>query len=66
MELLATVDWIQKENPEFLTGEEVLAEVANWPGGQKSAERKQKLFPAETVTLALQRLWEHQRILYPN
>jgi len=65
MELLATVDWVQKENPEFLDTEGVMAEIANWDGGGKAAERKKLLFPKEIVGLAIKRLWEHRSVLYP-
>jgi hypothetical protein len=56
MELLATIDWLViKEN---ITPERSAMRVGlnAWAGGQKAAERKQKLFDNRLIDLALERL----------
>jgi hypothetical protein len=64
MELLATVDWIQAHTKGArLTPAEATAAIAAWPGGNGAAERKRKLFPEDTVVLALERLQHYEELL---
>jgi hypothetical protein len=64
MELLSTVDWLQAQRGQPLQMDELLQGIANWPGGKQSAERKARLFGAEAVGLARERLAESQKLLY--
>jgi len=56
MEALATVDWlITREGAEpNLTS--IRAGLRNWPAGESAAERKQRLFDDELLTLSVERL----------
>lgn len=59
MELLATVDWLIRENQCEAEPAAVLAALPQWPGGGESAgRRKQRLFDARLVGLAVDRLRE--------
>jgi O-acetyl-ADP-ribose deacetylase (regulator of RNase III) len=63
MELLSTVDWIQAQHLDRkLTASEATVAIAAWPGGNGAGERKRKIFPEETVSLALERLHEHAEL----
>lgn len=66
MELLSTVDWLQAQQGRPLSTPEVMAGVAQWPGGQQSAARKVKLFGPAVVEFARTRLQECRQLLYPN
>jgi O-acetyl-ADP-ribose deacetylase (regulator of RNase III) len=66
MELLSTVDWIQHSEGRVLNTPEITAAMAKWPGGKPAAQRKSRLFDAESVELARGRLAEFQEILYRN
>ena len=56
MELLATVDWLltREGTPPETTA--ILAALAHWPAGPEHARRKQAIFDARTIDLALKRL----------
>jgi O-acetyl-ADP-ribose deacetylase (regulator of RNase III) len=56
MELLSTVDWLIHHRgcpPDIRS---IRRGIAEWPGGKKSVQRKQKLFDDRLVQLALERL----------
>ena len=56
LELLSTVDWlITKEGCEPTTAA-VTEGIANWPAGQRWAKRKQNIFSAKHIDLAIERL----------
>lgn len=56
MELLATIDWLLYRDGVQPVLDAVKASLRTWPGGQKAAERKQRLFDDRLIDLALQRL----------
>lgn len=56
MELLATVDWLLNRKSTSPSVAAVRAALQKWPGGPKSAERKQRIFDDRLISLALQRL----------
>lgn len=58
MELLATVDWLRRHGVEA-TVPAMIAGIRSWPGGEKAAERKTKIFDERLVGLALERLQEY-------
>jgi O-acetyl-ADP-ribose deacetylase (regulator of RNase III) len=56
MELLSTVDWlIQREDMEPSVST-IRDGLGKWPGGEGSAQRKQRLFDERLIGLALERL----------
>jgi hypothetical protein len=63
MELLATVDWLLHENGVKPNINDIRAALRNWPGGKRSAERKQRIFDDRLIGLALQRLDHSPRLL---
>jgi len=56
MELLASVDWLLAESQATPDPESIMEGVRHWPGGERSAQRKLKLFDRARVELALDRL----------
>lgn len=56
MELLASVDWLLSQAQAAPDPESVMEGVRHWPGGERSAQRKLKLFDLSKVELALNRL----------
>lgn len=56
MELLATVDWLLKQERAEPTIEGVRHALDAWPAGRDAAERKQRLFDDRLLQLALDRL----------
>ncbi len=56
LELLATVDWLLHEEHVEPTVDALLAGIGRWPGGESAAERKQRIFDARTVGIALERV----------
>ncbi|MEQ4541364.1 macro domain-containing protein [Halomonas desiderata] len=56
MELLASVDWLLTQEQAAPDPESVMEGVRHWPGGERSAQRKLKLFDLCKVKLALNRL----------
>jgi hypothetical protein len=64
MELLASVDWLLRQRKGGATDAEMLADIAAWPGGRDAARRKARLFKAEAVSLALERLRRESQVLY--
>lgn len=64
MELLSTVDCLQKRAGRQLNLDELMASLAKWPGGTKAAKRKLALFPAPVVEVARKRLEAHANLIY--
>jgi O-acetyl-ADP-ribose deacetylase (regulator of RNase III) len=56
MELLATVDWLLQHEGVRPRPEAVRAEIRNWPGGEGSGRRKERLFDDRMLLLAIDRL----------
>jgi O-acetyl-ADP-ribose deacetylase (regulator of RNase III) len=56
VELLATVDWLVHKDGVKLDREAVKEGLKKWTGGEKSSERKLKLFEDRLIDLALERL----------
>jgi O-acetyl-ADP-ribose deacetylase (regulator of RNase III) len=56
MELLATIDWLVQKDGISADRDSIKTALKTWTGGEKSAERKQKLFEDRLVDLALERL----------
>jgi O-acetyl-ADP-ribose deacetylase (regulator of RNase III) len=56
MELLATIDWLVKKDGVAADRDSIKMALKTWTGGEKSAERKLKLFEDRLVDLALERL----------
>lgn len=56
MELLATVDWLLTHSVSERSTNAVRAKLADWPGGQTAAARKQRLFDDRLIGLAIDRL----------
>jgi O-acetyl-ADP-ribose deacetylase (regulator of RNase III) len=66
MELLSTVDWIQRERRRTLNTAEIVDALRNWPGGKTAAKRKLSIFNTDTIDLARERLASYRHILYEN
>jgi O-acetyl-ADP-ribose deacetylase (regulator of RNase III) len=56
VELLSTVDWLVQKDGIKLEREAVKEGLKTWTGGEKSSERKLKLFEDRLIDLALERL----------
>ena len=56
MELLATLDWLIHKDGIKADREAIKVALKTWTGGEKSAERKLKLFEDRLIDLALDRL----------
>jgi O-acetyl-ADP-ribose deacetylase (regulator of RNase III) len=56
MELLATVDWLIQHDKVKAERDAIKAALATWTGGEKAAERKQRLFEDRLIDIALNRL----------
>ncbi len=56
MELLATVHWLIDHKGVKPVTAEIRAQLQSWPGGVDAAARKQKIFDARLIDLALTRL----------
>jgi len=56
LELLATVDWLNREAGIALESDSMLAAMASWPGPAGSAERKVKTFTRHHVKVAVDHL----------
>jgi O-acetyl-ADP-ribose deacetylase (regulator of RNase III) len=56
MELLATVDWLVREEGVQPTKEDIRAGLANWTAGEAAAKRKLELFDDRLIGLALEQL----------
>ena len=56
MELLATVDWMVRNDGVASTVEGVMAGLSNWKGGDEAGRRKLKIFDERLISLALERL----------
>jgi hypothetical protein len=56
MELLATIDWLLYHNGVGPSVADVRKALGAWPGGDRSGERKQRIFSDRLISLALERL----------
>ena len=56
MELLATVDWLLHHDKVKPERDAIKTALATWAGGEKSAERKLRLFEDRLIDIALKRL----------
>jgi O-acetyl-ADP-ribose deacetylase (regulator of RNase III) len=56
MELLATLDWLVQNDGIEAERDSIKAGLKTWTGGEKSIERKQRLFEDRLIDLALERL----------
>jgi O-acetyl-ADP-ribose deacetylase (regulator of RNase III) len=56
VELLATLDWLIQKDGIKADRDAIKAGLEAWTGGEKSIERKQRLFEDRLIDLALQRL----------
>jgi len=63
MELLTTVDWIARKHGDLPSVSTVRNELAKWPGGKYSSQRKSTLFKEREVRLALDRLKDFRGVL---
>jgi O-acetyl-ADP-ribose deacetylase (regulator of RNase III) len=64
MELLSSVDWLLDRREGDATDSQLLEAIAQWPGGKEAARRKARLFKAEAVGLAHERLRRDSHVLY--
>jgi O-acetyl-ADP-ribose deacetylase (regulator of RNase III) len=53
LELLATVDWLNRRSDVALDGEAMMVAIASWPGPEGSAERKARIFTRYQVDAAI-------------
>ncbi len=60
LELLATVDWLNRRTGVELESSPMIAAIASWPGPQGAAERKTRIFTRHHVDAAIEHL---QRVL---
>lgn len=58
LELLATVDWLNRESGVALEVDAMTAAIASWPGPEGSAERKARIFSRHHVNVAVEHLRE--------
>ena len=56
LELLATVDWLLKENEYPSTVDGIRQGLKHWPESKSAADRKQRIFIDRLIDLALKRL----------
>jgi O-acetyl-ADP-ribose deacetylase (regulator of RNase III) len=56
MELLATIDWLVQKDSIAADRVSIKTALKTWTGGERSAERKLKLFEDRLIDLALERL----------
>lgn len=56
LELLATVDWLNRESGVALTDDAMMSAIAAWPGPEGAAERKAKIFSPHHVEAAVEHL----------
>lgn len=56
LELLSTVDWLVNVDKVDATVPAVRAAIRSWPGGEGSAQRKDRLFSDKLIRLALEKL----------
>jgi O-acetyl-ADP-ribose deacetylase (regulator of RNase III) len=66
MELLSSVDWIQRAHRRSLSTNEILDSLKSWPGGKTAARRKLALFDPGTIDLARERLATYGHLLYES
>lgn len=53
LELLATVDWLNRESGMALEGDVMMAAIASWPGPEGAAERKARILTRHHVDAAV-------------
>jgi O-acetyl-ADP-ribose deacetylase (regulator of RNase III) len=56
LELLATVDWLNRQSGVALEGDAMMAAIASWPGPEGAAERKARIFTRHHVDVAVSHL----------
>ena len=56
LELLATVDWLNRESGVALEGDAMMTAIASWPGPEGAAERKARIFTRHHVDAAVEHL----------
>lgn len=56
LELLATVDWLNRRSGTALEADGMMAAIAAWPGPQGAAERKARVFTRHHVEVAVDHL----------
>jgi hypothetical protein len=56
LELLATVDWLNRESGVALDVDAMMPAIESWPGPDGAAERKAKVFPRHHVEVAIEHL----------
>jgi hypothetical protein len=56
LELLATVDWLNRKSGAPLEADSMVAAIASWPGPEGAAERKIKTFTRHHVEVAVNHL----------
>jgi O-acetyl-ADP-ribose deacetylase (regulator of RNase III) len=56
LELLATVDWLNRRSGVPLDTEAMAAGIASWPGPEGAAERKRRIFTRHHIELAVEHL----------
>lgn len=62
LELLATVDWLNRESGVALEGNAMMAAIPSWPGPEGAAERKARIFTRHHVDAAV----GHLRSIQPD
>jgi hypothetical protein len=63
LELLATVDWLNRETGVALEDDAMMAAIASWPGPDGAAERKARIFTRHHVNAGVTQLRETRRRL---
>lgn len=66
MELLATVDWMMRDEGPELTVERMRERLSDWAKRSHAAERKLRLFGDGEIAMARGRLLQHGDVLYPG
>lgn len=56
LELLATVDWLNRASGVALDVDGMMAAIASWPGPEGAAERKARIFTRHHVQVAVEHL----------
>lgn len=64
MELLSSVDWLLAVREGEATDQELVTDIAAWPGGREAGRRKARLFKQDAVALAHERLKRDADVLY--
>jgi len=56
LELLATIDWLNRESGAVLEEDAMMTAIASWPGPEGAAERKVRVFNRHHVAAAVEHL----------